>query len=59
MEAEPGGSPAETMAFVVGALRARGHVVDADTTDRIARILAGDLTAERARAEVAAKYRQR
>jgi hypothetical protein len=44
---------------VVGALRARGHVVDADTTDRIARILAGDLTAERARAEIAAKYRQR
>lgn len=59
MEAEPGGSPAETIAFVVGALRARGHVVDADTTDRIAQILAGDLTAEQARAEMAAKYRQR
>ncbi len=28
-------------------------------TDRIARILAGDLTAEQARAEIAAKYRQR
>lgn len=46
-------SPAERAAQVALVLRAQGHKPDAEDVDRVARLLAGELTIEAAYADAA------